>query len=638
MKRTAEEILSALRGALITWGLDALLIPSSDEHNSEYVSPSLQRRAFVSNFRGSAGTVLITPKEALLWTDGRYWLEAAETKFKDYTLMKQGMPEVPSVEKWVEEHLGGTSAVVGVNPFVVTVSGWERMSKSMTLKAVDDVVKSMMKEDPESEWRDRFDPASQKVYVRPIRFAGKTCKEKREQLVEALKKKSCDLLVLSALDEVAWLTNLRGGDVPCNPVFYSYAVVTVGNPKVEVYVDLRKISPEVQTEMAEEVTFLPYDTFSEKLQETIRGIIKEKQETCKDDGLSSATSSSTASSATCQVLVDTFQTSQAVLCKISEAGGKVVRVTCGPAQNLKALKTPEELQGFRDCHVRDGAALTQFLAWLHEEMTVHRCTSLNEYEAAQKLEAYRAANDLFVQLSFPSISSSGPNGAVIHYAPTAEKHSLISPDQLYLIDSGAHYLDGTTDTTRTVCFTPTPKAEEIESYTRVLKGHIALNRTIFPRGTGGHQLDSIARLALWSVGMNYAHGTGHGVGSFLAVHEGPHGIGVNPVGTQAVLEATMITSNEPGYYKDGAYGIRIENMEEIVTKPVKYSKDGFLGFSSLTMAPLCPKLIDVSLLTAEEREWVNQYHQRVVESLRPELEKRNDSRALAYLKDCTQLL
>lgn len=628
MKRTSTEILSVLRAALTTYALDALLIPSSDDHNSEYVAPPLQRRAFVSNFRGSAGSVLITSKEALLWTDGRYWLEAAESMYEEYTLMKQGAEGVPSIEKWVKQHLGN-HAVVGVNPFVLTSSMWDRMSKHMKLKAIQDVVKPMMVNDGGIEWNDSLNPDSHKIYIRPVCYAGKTCKEKRQELVTALEKHSCDLLVLSALDEVAWVSNLRGADVPCNPVFCSYAIVTVKNPKVEVYVDMKKVPEKVKQEMSEEIDFFPYDTFSASLQQAIKDVVKDRESVPEKSPLSPHT---------CQVLVDTYQTSKAVQDLITEAGGEVVSVVCGPAQKLKALKTPVELKGFRDCHVRDGAALTQYLAWLHEEITVRHNTSLNEYEAAEKLEAYRAANDLFVQLSFPSISSSGPNGAIVHYEPTAKKNSLILPDQLYLIDSGAHYWDGTTDTTRTICFTSTPKKEEKESYTLVLKGHIALNKIVFPKGTSGHRLDSAARQALWSVGLDYAHGTGHGVGSFLVVHEGPHGIGKLPVGTNAVLEASMVTSNEPGYYKDGAYGIRIENVEEIVVKPLKYSADGFLGFSSLTVVPLCPELIDLSLLTEEERAWVNRYHQRVLETLLPELEKRNDVRAVSYLKHCTQPL
>lgn len=592
--------------------------------------PSLQRAAFVSNFRGTSGQVLITQKEALLWTDWRYWAEAQRTMHPEFTVMKEGDTSVPSLETWMQEHFGAQGKV-GAYPFLLTMGEWTAKSKYMTLIPTRDVVKEMMEKHPGTEWRDTLDPASRRLYLRPLRYAGKTCKQKREEVVDLFTKQSCDLVVLSSLNEVAWLTNLRGGDVPYNPVFYAYAIVSVTDPKVKVYVDLEKVTPEVQTQTSEDMTFFPYEMFFEGLKESIEEIKKH------GSGDPRKSLSPSFSAETCRVMVDALQTSKGVVSWITDAGGKVVPVICGPAQKIKALKTPEELQGFRDCHVRDGAALTQYLAWLHDEIAVHHNTSLNEYEAAKKLEAYRASNDLFVELSFPSISSSGPNGAIAHYAPSAEKHSLIAPDQLYLIDSGAQYLDGTTDTTRTICFT-SPKAEEVENYTLVLKGHITLNRAIFPKGTSGHRLDALARLALWNVGLDYGHGTGHGVGSFLAVHEGPHGIGTRPVTTQAVLEATMVTSNEPGYYKDGAYGIRIENMDEIITKPVKHSKDGFLGFSSLTVAPLCPELIDVSLLTTEERDWVNQYHQRVWTALLPELEKRHDARSIAYLKHCTQPL
>eukprot|EP00796_Vickermania_ingenoplastis_P009266 gene9266-6515_t len=604
MKRSGAEILQHLRTKLQSLSIDALYIPSSDAHNSEYVATALQRRAYVSNFHGSAGSVLVTRQEALLWTDGRYWLEAANTMYPSFVLMKQGQLEVPSVDAWVKKHLGD-GAKVGVDPFVLTVAEWERLSKRMQLQAVEDVVGPMMREEGMDMAAE--DASKLQIYARPVKYAGTTCKSKRAAVLQQVEKEQCELMVISALDEIAWLTNLRGCDVPCNPVFYAYAIVSASIDNVQLFTRLDKVPAEVREACATEVEFYPYDDFVAALKRAAAGK---------------------------RVLVDELQTSKAVFDVLESAGAQITRVPCGPAQTLKAVKTPEELQGFRDCHVRDGAALTQYLAWIHNEISVRGNTSLTEFEAASKLLQLREANELFVQLSFPSISSTGPNAAIIHYSPTETDSHVIQRQQLYLIDSGAQYWDGTTDVTRTICF-DTPKPEEVEAYTLVLKGHVALQTTVFPKGVTGHRIDAFARAALWRVGLNYPHGTGHGVGSFLNVHEGPQGIGVLPVPTGAHIAEGMILSNEPGYYKDGAYGIRIENLEEVVVKELKYSKDGFLGFSYLTMAPLCRELIDVTLLTAEERRWVNEYHSKVRAALMPLLQQRGDTLAIQYLEHHT---
>jgi Xaa-Pro aminopeptidase len=320
---------------------------------------------------------------------------------------------------------------------------------------------------------------------------------------------------------------------------------------------------------------------------------------------------------------------------LKEVGVETVRVPCGPAQKLKGVKNEVELKGFRECHVRDGAALTRYLAWLHNEIAVKGVTDLNEFDAATKLESFRSAGEHFVQLSFGSISSTGPNAAMCHYSPSATNSAIIRKDQIYLIDSGAQYWDGTTDVTRTVCFAPQPE-EVREAYTLVLKGHIALNSIVFPKGTNGARLDTLARMALWRVGLDYAHGTGHGVGSFLNVHEGPFGIGIRPYPTEANMELHGVVSNEPGYYKDGHYGIRIENLEEVVECPTKYSPTGFYTLAHLTMVPLCRDLIDVGALTDAERQWVNDYHAKVVAALMPRLQKAEDQIAIDYLTYHTQ--
>lgn len=571
----------------------ALIVPSSDSHNSEYVAVHLQRRSFLTGFRGSAGVAVITGDKALLWTDGRYWLEATEALYPEFELMKQGQPDTPTLQQWLENNLGG-DAPIGLDPSVCTIAEWERMQKGLSLKAVEDIVGPMMEGEGTPE----------PLYLRPVKFSGASTADRRAAIVEELKKQKCDFTVLSGLDETAWLTNLRGRDVAYNPVFYSYAIVDVASTAVKLYVNLAKVTSEVRTAVGHDIEFLPYD----QLESDIRAMPESRT-----------------------VLVDERGTNQALYTIMQERAFVIKRVPCGPAQKLKGIKNEVELQGFRNCHRRDGASLTRYLAWLHDQIVVKRVTDLNEFDAAAKLEGFRATNEHYIQLSFTTISSTGPNGAMCHYSAPATGSAVIRADQLYLVDSGAQYLDGTTDVTRTVCF-DVPRVEEQEAYTRVLKGHIALDRVIFPKGVSGHRLDVLARTALWQVGLDYAHGTGHGVGSFLCVHEGPHGVGIHPVLTEATLDLHSIITNEPGYYKEGQYGIRIENECEVVSHPTAHSTDGFLKISSLTVVPLCRDLIDVSLLTEEERAWVNAYHARVEATLLPILEAAGDDLAVQYLK------
>ncbi|KPA74818.1 aminopeptidase P1 putativemetallo-peptidase Clan MG Family M24 [Leptomonas pyrrhocoris] len=597
MKVSGADVLRKVREKMRRRNLRALVVPSSDAHNSEYVAKHLQARAFVSNFHGSAGTALITMDNALLWTDGRYWTTAAEQLYPEFDLMKMGTPETPTLEDWVVDHLG-PSASVGLHPYLVNVAEWEKLEKKVALHSVENVVQAMMP--PEKDVRP--------MYVRPAEYCGATCVERRHALLRELDKKKCDLLVLSALDEIAWLTNLRGADVDYNPVFYSYAVIDKESEKVRLYVNLAKVTDEVRDTCADYIDFLPYEQFQGDLKKLPKGR---------------------------KALVDERQTSEAVYRILQEVGVETVRVLCGPAQKLKAIKNEVELKGFRECHVRDGAALTRYLAWLHNEIFHKGVTDLNEYDAATKLESFRRLDSRFVQLSFESISSTGPNAAMCHYSPSETNSALIRKDQLYLIDSGAQYWDGTTDVTRTISFAP-PSAEVRESYTLVLKGHIAVNSAVFPKGTNGARLDTLARTALWNVGLDYAHGTGHGVGSFLNVHEGPFGIGIRPNPTDANMELHCVVSNEPGYYKEGHYGIRIENLEEVVECPTKCSPTGFYTLTHLTMAPLCRDLIDAGALTEAERQWVNDYHAKVKDALEPVLRNADDHNAVKYLKYHTQ--
>jgi Xaa-Pro aminopeptidase len=600
MRASGAAVLRRVREHMQRHRLDALVVPSSDAHNSDYVAKHLQTRAFVSNFRGSAGTALITMDTALMWTDGRYWTAAAEQLYSEFQLMRAGTPETPTLSEWVVGHLGA-KASVGLSPHETTVAEWESLSKTLkNLHPVENIVQAIMP--PEHDVR--------KMYVRPAEYCGATCQERRAALVREMEKIKCDMMVLSALDEVAWLTNLRGADVDFNPVFYAYAIVDKVQARVRVFVDLNKVTAEVRAACDECIELLPYEQFETYLRKLSKGRT---------------------------ALVDERQTSEAVHRTLQAAGADTVRVPCGPAQKLKAIKNEVELKGLRECHVRDGAALTRYLAWLHNEIAVKGVTDLNEFDAATKLESFRSAGEHFVQLSFRSISSTGPNAAMCHYSPSATDSAIIRKDQIYLIDSGAQYWDGTTDVTRTVCFAPQPE-EVREAYTLVLKGHIAISTAVFPRGTTGHRLDALARTALWKVGLDYAHGTGHGVGSFLNVHEGPHSIAARPTVTGAGLEPHCIVSNEPGYYKEGRYGIRIENLEVVVECPTRHSPCGYCTCAPLTLAPLCRELLDVGALTPAERQWVDGYHAKVKVALTPLLQSAGDSMALAYLAHHTQPL
>ncbi|ORC89610.1 putative spliced leader RNA PSE-promoter transcription factor [Trypanosoma theileri] len=601
MMSVGSKILAAVRDAMQQHAIGALIVPSSDPHNSEYVKDEYKCRAYISNFNGSAGTCLITMDQAYLWTDGRYWMEASQALYPEWQLMKDGYPGVPTLEEWIQTNLG-TKTPVGMNSFLSTVAEWERRRKSINLVAIPEIVQPLM---PKTE------KPPVKLFVRPEEFCGVRCEEKVATLVEELERQKCDAMVLSALDEIAWVTNLRGADIPFNPVFYAYALVQSASPRLHLFVDPAKLPedglPTTTTNGEPLMELHPYDGL-----EAFIGLMPN----------------------TSTFLVDEYQTSQHLYSMLETMGIQTKRVKCGPAQKLKAIKNKVEIEGFRRCHVRDGVALTRYLAWLHDAVAVKGETNINEYDAAVKLESFRREGDYFVQPSFTTISSVGPNAAIVHYAPPQTGSATIVRDQIYLVDSGAQYLDGTTDVTRTVCF-QTPRPEEREAYTLVLKGNLALHTAVWPTGTSGHRLDVLARTALWRVGLNYAHGTGHGVGSFLNVHEGPQGIGARPTPTEATLAAGMIMSNEPGYYKDGSFGIRIENLELIVPTPTLHSAEGFLTFDTLTMAPLCRELIDADALTSEERQMVDSYHRAVREAITPQLIHCNDNCALAYLNHHT---
>lgn len=454
----------------------------------------------------------------------------------------------------------------------------------------------------------------ERVIVLTEDYSGKSFKEKLEDLRKDLNKKKTAGMVISMLDEIAWLFNLRGSDIPYNPVFFSYAAVT---PKsATIYVDKEKITSEVTEYLGRHVEIKPYDSLFSDL-----AVISQSATEQQVNG------DSTQKTKHQKILLS--KTASWAL-NLGLGGEEKIEELRSPIADAKAIKNATELEGMRQCHIRDGAALSEYFAWLEEQL-IEKSATLDEVEAADKLEEIRSRGEHFRGLSFDTISSTGPNAAVIHYSPERGNCSVIDPKAIYLCDSGAQYLDGTTDTTRTLHF-GTPTEMEIKAYTLVLKGVIALDRAVFPKGTTGFAIDALARQHLWREGLDYRHGTGHGVGSFLNVHEGPIGIGTRAAYSEVSLSIGNVISDEPGYYEDGSFGIRIENM--IMAKETKtthkFGDKPWLGFEHVTMVPMCKKLTDVKLLSTEERQWLNEYHEEIWEKTSGFF--KNDERTTSWLK------
>uniref|UniRef100_A0A7N0T7V3 Xaa-Pro aminopeptidase P n=1 Tax=Kalanchoe fedtschenkoi TaxID=63787 RepID=A0A7N0T7V3_KALFE len=653
------DVLSSLRSLMSSHSppLDALVVPSEDYHQSEYVSARDKRRAFVSGFTGSAGLALITMNEALLWTDGRYFLQATQQLSKQWKLMRLG--EDQDVDIWMADNLS-EGATVGVDQWCVSVDTaqkWERAFSSKKQKLIH-TPKNLVDE----IWTDRPPAAVNPVVIHPVEFAGKSVTDKLKELRERLSQENASGIIVTTLDEVAWLYNVRGSDVSYCPVVHSFALVTASS--AFFYVDKRKMSPEANSYMKE------------------NGIeVREYEEVSSDVVLLSSARLDRSSATTVNVQGNDHEdmqidhTDNGAICGSNNVAGNqsviwVDRGSCcyalysklnpeqvflhqSPLALPKALKNPVELEGLKNAHIRDGAAVVQYLVWLDNQMQniygapgyfsenksnekkITEGTKLTEVSVSDKLESFRAAKEHFRGLSFPTISSVGPNAAIIHYSPEPKSCAELDPNHIYLFDSGAQYLDGTTDITRTVHF-GTPTAHEKECYTAVLKGHISLGNARFPNGTNGHALDILARVPLWKYGLDYRHGTGHGIGSYLNVHEGPHLISFRPHARNVPLQASMTVTDEPGYYEDGNFGIRLENVLVVneANTPFNFGDKGYLSFEHITWAPYQNKLIDVSLLTSEEVDWLNSYHAGCREILAPHLNEAD----LVWLNKATEPL
>ncbi|KAJ6164545.1 hypothetical protein N7470_003217 [Penicillium chermesinum] len=561
--------LARLRQLMQEQKVDVYIVPSEDSHQSEYIAPCDGRREFISGFSGSAGTAVISLNKAALSTDGRYFNQAAKQLDSNWTLLKRGIEGVPTWQEWGQS------------------SGARKLAE--TLEKNGSSLVGIQQNLVDLVWaKDRPARPQEKVRVHPVKYAGKSFQDKIADLRKELEAKKKAGFIISMLDEIAWLFNLRGNDIPYNPVFFSYAVITPTT--ADLYVDDDKLTPEVKEHLGSDVTIKPYDSIFADAR-----------------ALSAARSNSADGTPTKFLLSN--KASWAL--SLNLGGEAQVEETRSPIADAKAVKNETELEGMRACHIRDGAALTEYFAWLENEL-INKKTVLDEVDGADKLEQIRSKHDLFAGLSFDTISSTGPNGAVIHYKPEKGSCSVIDPAAIYLCDSGCQYFDGTTDTTRTFHF-GTPTEFEKRAFTLVLKGMIAIDTAVFPKGTSGFAIDVLARQFLWKEGLDFLHGTGHGIGSYLNVHEGPMGIGTRVQYTEVPIAAGNVISDEPGYYEDGKFGIRIENvvMAREVNTPQKFGDKQWLGFEHVTMTPIGRNLIEPSLLSDAEIKWVNDYHAEI---------------------------
>ena len=580
MKESITERIGRLRQCMREQSLSAFIIPSTDPHSGEYVPDHWKTREWVSGFTGSAGTAVITLDDAALWTDSRYFLQAADQlDGTGIRLMKDRLPDTPSIPEWLGQSLS-PGAVVGVDGWVNTIGETQALREALareglTLRTDYDPVTRL--------WDDRPALPGTPVSIHPLEYAGVACHEKLAAIREKLLARGADGILLSTLDDIAWTLNLRGNDVHCNPVFVSYLLIT--SQESILYVRAEKLTTEVKAYLAQEgVNTEDYDDLQEDLRDYPYATLS----------------------------LDPGRTNEAV----RQAVNPLTKVLLeeSPVPLMKAVKNEAEIRGFHAAMLRDGVAMVKFLKWLEEAVPQGNET---EMSIDRKLYECRAEQPLFRGISFDTIAGYKEHAAIVHYEATPETDKPLAPEGLLLLDSGAQYADGTTDITRTIALGETTD-DERRDYTLVLKGHIGLTRACFPQGTCGTQLDVLARQAMWREGANFLHGTGHGVGAYLNVHEGPHQIRMNHVPTP--LRPGMTVTDEPGIYRAGRYGIRTENTLLVV--PYRETEFGtFYTFEPLTLCPIDTRPIVRSMLTAEETEWLNAYHRMVYDRLSPLLDE-----------------
>jgi len=573
-----------LRKLMAKGRLDAYLVPRADEHQGEYVAPCAERLAWLTGFAGSAGLAIVARASAALFVDGRYVLQAPRQVDISLFEVLQGPDAKPS--QWLAKHLkAGTS--VGFDPWLHTGGAIEELAKALAPKGIK-LAASRGGNLVDRVWgRARPKPPQGRVELHPLQYAGKPAEKKIAELQALLRAEAQDAVVLTLPDSIAWLFNIRGSDVAHNPVALAFAIVPVAG-KPEIFIDPGKIEGETRRHLAK------LARVSEPKIVAIGARLKALKATAKCIRLDPSTAASWFFRA------------------LARGKARIARAP-DPCQLPKACKNTTEIKGARAAHKRDGAAVTRFLAWLDREAPRG---GLDEIAVSRRLETMRGQTQALKDISFDTISGAGPNGAIVHYRVSTATNRKLEPGQLYLVDSGAQYLDGTTDITRTVAI-GRPTREMQERFTQVMKGHIAIATARFPKGTRGVDLDPFARRALWEAGADFDHGTGHGVGSYLSVHEGPQSISKRGM---VALEPGMIVSNEPGFYKTGAFGIRIENLV-LVTEPekVKGGEREVMSFETLTLAPFDRRLVLAELLSRVELAWLNAYHARVADSIGPEL-------------------
>jgi len=568
--------LVALRHQMSKNDIASYIIPGTDPHAGEYIPDYWKERDWISGFTGSAGTAVVTLDKAFVWVDSRYFIQADDQlKGTGFAAMKMGLPDTPDMLKWIAGELK-VGDRVGVNPLLFSVNAYATMGKlfaayGISLSSID-LIKDI--------WLDRPAIPSEKVFAFDVKYAGKSCSEKIALVHKSLSDTQTDMLVLNALDDIAWLFNIRGNDVDYNPVTTAYASVSFD--KSVIYISSDKIDDNLKA----------YFKSNDVLVKDYLDIYKDLPNISTDT----------------KVLIDGNKINQSLF----ECIKTEVVNTLSPVTALKSIKNNVEIEGVRNAMIKDGVALTRFFIWLESNVD---SGSLSEISISDKLYKFRAEQDLFYGESFGTIAGYADHGAIVHYKADDSSDASILPEGILLLDSGGQYLDGTTDITRTFSF-DTPTSQQTADFTLVLKGHIGIATAVFPIGTRGSQLDILARKALWDRGMNYGHGTGHGVGHFLNVHEGPQSIRMDENPT--ILQPGMIISNEPGLYRKGEYGIRTENLI-LVVKDQTTDFGEFLKFETMTLFPIDSNLIDKALLTDKEILWLNEYHQMVYEKLSPYL-------------------
>ena len=593
MKTNIPERIAALREAMKQHKIDAYIIPTSDPHMSEYPADCWKYREWISGFTGSAGTVIITADKAGLWTDSRYFLQAStQLEGTGIELFKMMLPETPTIPEFLTHELK-EGQTVGLNGETYSLADARSLEKALAEKEIKLNTNASLI-DP--IWKERPAIPEAPMFEMPVELSGKSTEDKLIDINKMLHKAGADCTILSALDEVAWTFNIRGTDVAYNPVVISYAFVS--EKESVLFVNPKKIPAEIAEHLKKEgVTLADYGmlaTFLSRLPEQTR------------------------------VFIDSKRTNVAIYNALPKSS--ILIEGTSPANHLKSIKNETEIKGFRNAVLKDGIAMTKFYFWLEKMLKAGE--KVTELSAAAKLTALRSEQPQYVMDNFASISSYGPHGAVVHYSPTPETDTELKTDSLYLLDSGAQYLDGTTDITRTIALCDEPSEQMKKDFTRALKGTIGIAKCKFPAGIRGCLIDAFARKALWDAGINYLHGTCHGIGHCLNVHEGPQSIRMeeNPV----ILEPGMVMSDEPAMYRPGEYGIRTENM--ILIREDSETEFGkFLGFETLTLCYIDTKLVIPSMLSVREHAWLNKYHQMVYDLVSPHLTEEEK----AWLKEKT---